>query len=93
MTKISEYLKKGYENRISTMDLMTIFGLDSVRELRRCINAERLQGAAILSTKNGGGYYLPENEDEKNEFVAMMRAEARTLVKVAEAVENGAPAV
>ena len=87
--RISELLKPGYENRISGAALLAITGCNSMRELRKQISVERLQGSPILSTRAaGGGYYLPGGPEETREFCATMLQEARALLAVVEALRS-----
>ena len=87
--RISELLQPGYENRISGAALLTITGCNSMRELRKQISAERLQGKPILSTRAaGGGYYLPGGPEETRAFCATLKQEARALLEIIEAVES-----
>ena len=87
--QIADIIPRGYNNRISGADLLKISGFFTMRELRRQINAERLQGAPILSTRAGcGGYYLPGNQNETKEFCHTMRSEAAALLKVCDAIEG-----
>jgi len=57
------------------------------REVRRLIQAERLRGVPILSN-NLSGYFLPENDLERERFVRSMRGRAAEIEAVADAVEK-----
>ncbi len=59
------------------------------RAVRKMIQAERLRGVSILSDSSNCGYYLPENDVERDRFVKGMKRRAKEIVKVAEAVQKG----
>lgn len=78
MNKITDYTKllpKGKENAISAADLTTLLGFNDTRALQADIAKSRDAGQIILSSTNGG-YFLPANDAEIEEFVAVLRARA-----------------
>lgn len=82
--KISDFLGCGQENAISLKQLRAITGWDG-RAIRLMIQRERLAGVPILADcKNG--YFLAENEREKQSFVAQMFHRAAEIEKAATAV-------
>lgn len=86
---ITQFIPHGKENRISTKELMRLTGIRDERTLRSRIRVERLVGARIASTKaNGGGYYIPETEKEKTEYLKMMHSEAIAIFVAAKSVKE-----
>lgn len=82
--KISDFLGCGQENAVSLKELRAITGFDG-RTIRLMIQRERLAGVPILADcKNG--YFLAENEREKQSFVAQMFHRAAEIEKAATAV-------
>ena len=70
---VQELLKHGKENIKTTDELIRVLKLNDSRELQWIVQKERQDGAVILSTcGNGGGYYLPGNEQELKEFIKSM---------------------
>lgn len=75
---VKEALQAGKENAISARDLCTYLGFESVRELQHEIARERKAGAVILSTcQDGGGYFLPENDQEVRQFIRTLENRAK----------------
>ncbi|MGI6181915.1 MAG: hypothetical protein ACOYIE_07545 [Agathobaculum sp.] len=76
--RISEYLPTSKENAIPSGTLAGMLGFDTVRELQKAIERERQSGAVILSTcTEGGGYFLPANEQEIREFIRTLSNRAK----------------
>ena len=70
---VNELLKIGKSNIMTSEELINSLKLSGTRELVSIVQKERQQGAVILSTcGNGGGYYLPETEQELKEFIKSM---------------------
>ena len=84
---ISDFLHAGRENAQPLVDLCKLTGMDG-RQVRLCIQRERLMGEPILSD-NAHGYYLPGSEREVREFVRSMRHMAREIEKAAGVIEGG----
>lgn len=84
--KIAELLSCGQRNATPLRQLEKLTGCDG-RTVRMMIASERLHGVPILSD-NATGYYLPANEDEKENFVCSMRHRAREIMRAADAVER-----
>ena len=82
--KIKDFLLAGAENAIPRRHLRQLTGL-SDRELRKRIELERREGAAICSD-NLTGYYLAGSEFEKRRFVNSMLHRAAEISKTAAAV-------
>jgi len=75
---VMEALPAGKENAISSQDLCTYLGFNNVRELQHEIARERKAGAIILSTcQDGGGYFLPENDQEVRQFIRTLENRAK----------------
>lgn len=81
--KVTDYtmiLPTGKENAISTNELAVIMGFSDSRSLQADIAKSRNAGQIILSSTQGG-YYLPKDDDEVQEFVAVLRARAINTFK------------
>lgn len=76
---IAELLKVGKQNATTTPELCILSGIDSVRGLRGAVARERKAGAVILSNPYGG-YYLPGNREEVEEFVREQDRKARSIM-------------
>lgn len=75
---IIECLPTGKENAISTITLCGMTGL-SVRKLRAEVAKERIAGELILS-RSDGGYYIPSNRGEVEEFVRTLDSKGRSIM-------------
>ena len=77
---VEDLLKHGKENACTTATLCQLLNMDT-RTLQAEIAREREDGAVILSTCQGsGGYYLPSNTEEVQEFIRTLEARGkRTL--------------
>lgn len=82
--KIESLLSHGAENAVPLRHLCKITG-SPARQVRRMIQAERLQGVPILAD-NQNGYFLPKSSKEIDEFVKSMFHRAYEISKVANAV-------
>lgn len=84
---ISQFLKQGKKNAMSSKDLMRLVGSGTLRELRMQIAIERELGALIISDTRGG-YYLPadgeEGREELSRYVASMTSRAAHIFKATE---------
>ena len=60
------------------------------REIRKQIQAERLQHIPILAN-NRTGYYLAGTELERERFVRSMKHRAVEIIRVANAIEKSGP--
>lgn len=70
---VESILLHGEENAISTADLVALTGAKNVRHLQRQIERERLRGALILSSADGG-YFLPDfGEKGRRELLIFVR--------------------
>lgn len=75
---VMEALQTGKENAISAKELCDRLGFSSPRELQYQICSERQAGAVILSTcQDGGGYFLPENDQEVKQFIRTLENRAK----------------
>lgn len=97
MKMIAPLLPRGEKNALSTAELVRITGAKSVRELQKGIEAERAQGALILSVSGrDDGYFLPSEGEagacEIARFVATLQVRAlntlRTLHTAKAALEQ-----
>ncbi len=83
---ISDFLHAGRENALPLAVLCQLTGMDG-RQVRLCIQRERLMGEPILSD-NAHGYYLPGSEREVREFIRSMRHRAGEIEKAAGTIEG-----
>lgn len=70
----------GEENAISTQALVQLAGCSSVRQLQKQIEAERAQGALILSS-SAGGYFLPADRAEIRRYEVTLRRRALSTLR------------
>ncbi|MCM1223383.1 MAG: hypothetical protein NC548_53940 [Lachnospiraceae bacterium] len=80
ITDYTKILPIGKENAISTNELAVIMGFSDSRSLQADIAKSRDAGQIILSS-TAGGYYLPANDSEVQEFVAVLRSRAINTFK------------
>lgn len=75
--KISRYLMQGKENAITANELALMLGLTR-RQVVRLVELERNEGIPILASKDGtrGGYYLPKNVAEIDEYIYKCKAKS-----------------
>jgi hypothetical protein len=76
---IAELLKQGKSNKVTFEYLKNMTGCQNERKLRRMIADERKQGAIILSCSEGG-YFLPSNRGEVENYVNTMSKEAKAIL-------------
>ena len=74
-TDYTTILPTGKENAISSADLTVLMGFETTRALQSDIARSRDAGQIILSSTQGG-YYLPKDDAEIQEFIAVLRARA-----------------
>lgn len=83
---VSSLLMEGRDNAIHLADLVRLTGWPE-RDVRKAIQRERQRGSPILSD-NKNGYFLPQSEAEKAQFVCSMRCRAREILRAANAVSG-----
>ena len=76
---IADILPTGKKNKMSFEELLEVTRCTSARELRRRIAKEREQGCVILSCPEGG-YWLPKDKQEVEEYIARTEKEANSLL-------------
>ena len=81
---VSSLLLEGRSNALHLADLVRLTGWPE-RDVRKAIQRERQRGSPILSD-NRSGYFLPQSEAEKVQFVCSMRCRAREILRAANAV-------
>lgn len=81
---ITSLLMEGRSNALHLADLVRLTGWPE-RDVRKAIQRERQRGCPILSD-NKSGYFLPQSEAEKVQFVCSMRCRAREILRAANAV-------
>ena len=74
----SIYLNSGMHNAKSCDILCAECGINSVNRLRKEIKVARNNGQVILSSVRGG-YYLPGNEQEIEDFIFTIQSRAETM--------------
>lgn len=73
------FLKKGRKSAIPAKELARMMGYSDTRQLRHEIERERRSGFVILSSqRKGGGYYLPGDMAEIDEYIATQTKRAVT---------------
>ena len=95
---ISALLSHGEKSAVPMRHIESMTGLDA-RTVRVMIERERRSGIPILSNNRRGGYYLPESEAEKAEFVRSLLHRSNEIKQTAKAIlaapmpdkENAAP--
>lgn len=80
VTNYEQFLPQGKENAISSTELCAILGFENTRALQLDIARARENGQVILSATTGG-YYLPKDNAEIEEFIAILRARAINTFK------------
>lgn len=83
--KIERLLSHGVENAVPLQHLVTLTELPA-RQVRQLIQTERLRGAQILAD-NQSGYYLPETQEDVEQFYRSMLHRAAEITRVATAVK------
>ena len=83
---VSSLLMEGRSNALHLADLVRLTGWPE-RDVRKAIQRERQRGSPILSD-NKNGYFLPQSEVEKVQFVRSMRHRAKEVLCAADAVER-----
>ena len=83
--QIEKVLLHGEHSAISGKDLLRICGFSTIRQLRSAVSAERMRGALIISSSDGG-YFLPsedptEARQELLNFVSVNQSRAFTLLR------------
>lgn len=84
---VKELLQVGKENAIESQVLADLVGCKSIRELQQVIAAERASGAVILSSSTGG-YYLPANKHEIQEFIVTLQNRGRNTIAALESAKR-----
>ncbi len=82
--KIEHLLSHGAKNAVPLQHLVTLTELPP-RQVRKMIQLERLRGIPILSD-NEHGYYLPETQEDVDNFVRSMLHRAHEIARVANTV-------
>lgn len=90
---VEKLLPIGAENAIPTAQLVKLTGFRTARELQKQIEAERLNGALILSkARHGGGYFLPgegqAGQFEIADYVSTLTARAVGIFKTLSAAKK-----
>jgi hypothetical protein len=83
---ISALLLHGEANAVPMSYLVSITG-QTPREIRRRVQLER-QAWACICVNNRDGYYLAENEDERDACARSMLRRALEVYKTAQAIER-----
>lgn len=65
---IQNVLKHGVENAVSGEYLCAYYGIED-RTLRSFLHYARTNGVPVLSSTKHGGYYLPKDQQEAQEFI------------------------
>lgn len=82
---VMEVLPIGRENAVGSQELADRLRFESVRDLQMEIARERKAGAVILSTcRHGGGYFLPDNQQEVKQFICTLENRAKNTLAALE---------
>lgn len=68
MESIKTVLKPGVENAVSLEFLCSYYGANE-RVIRSFLHYARVNGIPVLSSTKYGGYYLPKDQHEAQEFI------------------------
>lgn len=82
---IAELLGRGRGSSVSLQALCQSTGMGE-REVRRQISSERLAGALIISSMQGG-YFLPDCADDVRGFARSMQHRAGIVMQIARKAE------
>ena len=85
--RISDLLPHGQANAVPLRLLVSMTGFDG-RRIRLMIARERMEGVPIVSD-NSNGYFIAENQLEREAFCRSMRHRAKEIMMAADAVERG----
>lgn len=85
--KIADLLPCGQANAVPLRSLVSATGLNG-RKVRLMIARERMEGVPIVSD-NANGYFIAENQTEREAFCRSMRHRAQEIIRAADAVEKG----
>lgn len=82
---VEEVLRRGQRNSLSAEYLVKCLDLGTVRALQKQKEKERREGAVIISTSTPpGGYYLPENVREVEQFIKTLENRAESTMDALE---------
>lgn len=82
---VEEVLRRGQRNSLSAEYLVKRLELGTVRALQKQIEKERKEGAVIISASTPpGGYYLPENAREVEQFIRTLENRAESIMDALE---------
>lgn len=85
--QIVDLLPRGQANAVPLRSLVSMTGIDG-RKIRLMIARERMEGVPIVSD-NANGYFIAENQTERETFCRSMRHRAQEIMRAADAVEKG----
>lgn len=86
---IAELLNKGAGSAINSSMLQKVTGLDA-RVVLAQIERERKDGKQIIAKKkDGGGYYLPDTEEELKAYIYNKTNEIITNIETVLSIKNG----
>jgi biotin operon repressor len=87
LSTITDVLKPGIENAISLEYLCSYYGV-SERVVRKFLHHARTNGIPILSSTKYGGYYLPKDQKEAQEFIRSQTNRAKACFASLKAVKE-----
>lgn len=87
MEELLTYLNTGKANAVSRKTLTQLLGIQD-RVVRRNIAELRAKGVPIASNTKTGGYYLPANEKEAEEYIHSMNSRAINTFKSIKATKE-----
>jgi len=87
LSTITDVLKPGIENAVSLEYLCSYYGTGE-RTIRAFLHYARTHGIPILSSTKYGGYYLPKNQQEAQEFIRSQSNRAKACFASLKAVKE-----
>lgn len=85
--KVFEYIGKGHDNRVSLSNLANYTGIDS-RTVSTLINLMRDKKVPIGSDRSKGGFFICDNEAERQLTLSQFEADIRTKIQTHNSLKN-----
>lgn len=92
ISTITDVLKPGIENAVSLEFLCSYYGA-SDRTVRSFLHYARTNGVPVLSSTKYGGYYLPKDKQEAQEFIKAQSNRAKACFASVKAAKEYVKAI
>lgn len=92
LRSIQNVLKHGVENAVSGEYLCAYYGIED-RALRSFLHYARTNGVPVLSSTKHGGYYLPKDQQEAQEFIKAQSNRAKACFASVKAAKEYVKAI